>query len=237
MQTIILAAGRGTRFGEMTQATPKCLLKVLGKPIIARIMDALPKDDSNIIIVIGHLGEKVKRFVGARHGRHPVTYVEAEPTLGTAGALRHARHLLKDTFLVLNGDDIVTRASVAALVRRAPSFGFMRRRAPGAKYRDVILDQKGCVTRLAKIRTGDTLPIIRVATGAYVLDASIFRYKPVRLKSGEYGLPQTIMKMAARQCVRGVPMPGTLFINNREDLMFAEDKLRVSGASRRGGGR
>jgi len=37
--------------------------------------------------------------------------------------------------------------------------------------------------------------------------------------------------------VRGVPMPGTLFINNREDLMFAEDKLRVSGASRRGGGR
>ncbi len=237
MQTVILAAGRGTRFGEVTQVTPKCLLKVLGKPIITRIMDTLPKDDSDIVIVIGHLGRMIRDYVGARHGRHSILYVETEPTLGTAGALWSVRYLLEGKFLVLNGDDVVTRASVAALVRRAPSFGFVRRLAPSAKYRDVILDQKRCVTRLAKIRAGDTLPVIRVATGAYFLDTSIFRYKPVRLVNGELGLPQTVLRLAARTCVRGVPMPGTLFINNRKDLALAEKELTAQGASRRGGGK
>ncbi len=228
MQTVILAAGRGTRFGTLTETTNKCLLRVAGKPIIERVMDALPDDESEIIIVVKHFGEHIRKQIGTRYKRHPVKYADMGKRRGTAGALWSARPFLHDTFMVLNGDDIPTKASIARLMRSVPAFGFTRHRAPGFRYCDVVLDKDRYVKKLAPLPPGNALPFVNLAAGAYTLDHAIFRERPVKLKNGEYGLPQTIMKLAARCPVRGVPMPGTLFINTPEELARAERRLRYN---------
>jgi CTP:phosphocholine cytidylyltransferase-like protein len=59
LRAIILAAGKGTRMGDLTHSTPKPLVKVNGKPIIERQIECLrEKGIKEIIIIIGYLKEK-----------------------------------------------------------------------------------------------------------------------------------------------------------------------------------
>lgn len=60
MDAIILAAGYGTRLGELTENNPKPLLKVAGKPIIEHIINKLDNLDliTNIYIITNDKFEK-----------------------------------------------------------------------------------------------------------------------------------------------------------------------------------
>ena len=58
-QALILAAGRGSRLGEITRGGPKCMLDVGGRPLIEHQVEALRDAGvSRICVVLGH---------GARH--------------------------------------------------------------------------------------------------------------------------------------------------------------------------
>ncbi len=52
MKSIILAAGRGSRMGELTMDTPKGLLALNGKPLIEHQLKALKKNKINDITII-----------------------------------------------------------------------------------------------------------------------------------------------------------------------------------------
>ncbi len=65
MKSVILAAGRGSRLGSLTKAMPKCLIKVLGIPLIERsILEQKAAGIKNFIIVIGYKGEMIKEYLG-----------------------------------------------------------------------------------------------------------------------------------------------------------------------------
>ena len=75
---------------------------------------------------------------------------------------------------------------------------------------------------------------ILVSTGAYVMDSRIFKYKPVKLANGEYGLPQTMLTAAlpaGRQAktisIKGAVMKNWLQINRPEDIKKAQNKLKT----------
>ncbi len=107
MQIVILAGGLATRLGALTQACPKSLLPVAGRPFIAwqleRVRAAGLRD---VVLCIGHLGAQIRAFVGDGGAFElAVRYSEdGERPLGTAGALRRALSLLADTFVVTYGD-------------------------------------------------------------------------------------------------------------------------------------
>ena len=44
MKAVILAAGKGTRMGEITVHKPKCLLEIAGKSIIEHQIDLLERE-------------------------------------------------------------------------------------------------------------------------------------------------------------------------------------------------
>ena len=109
MNAMILAAGRGTRLGELGRTVPKILVDVGGEPLLARQIRYL-KDGGieRIVINAHHLAEQVESFV-AEHSLAPDidVVVEAE-LLGTAGGVRNALpHLGEEAFVVLYGDVIV----------------------------------------------------------------------------------------------------------------------------------
>lgn len=60
---VIFAGGKGTRFAEMTQHTPKPLIPVSGVPIIVRIMRHFYSQGyTNFVIPVGYLGDQFKVF-------------------------------------------------------------------------------------------------------------------------------------------------------------------------------
>ena len=65
MKALIIAAGRGSRFGSLTEDKPKPLIKLLGLSLIKRvILTAKQAGIYEFIIIIGYLGEKIKEKLG-----------------------------------------------------------------------------------------------------------------------------------------------------------------------------
>lgn len=63
MKAIILAAGRGSRMGGMTDAQPKCLVTLKGKSLLDRQLEALRAAGiADIAIVTGYRRESLERF-------------------------------------------------------------------------------------------------------------------------------------------------------------------------------
>lgn len=105
---VILAGGKGTRLQPITYEIPKPLVLVHDKTLLEHAFDLFKKHGiKNIIIAIGHMGDKIKATIGngRRYGVN-VTYIEESKPLGTAGPLKLAQHLLTDTFIVCNADEL-----------------------------------------------------------------------------------------------------------------------------------
>lgn len=107
VKAVILAAGKGTR---MKSSLPKVLHKILGKPLLERVMDSVFKtgcvDDA--IVITGHKSDEVEKFVkNTCENKFSVATILQQPQLGTGHAVFMAYDRLKGfdgTVLVLCGD-------------------------------------------------------------------------------------------------------------------------------------
>jgi len=107
MKAMILAAGRGERMRPLTDHTPKPLLMVGGKPLIAWHLERLAAAGfKDVVINHAHLGEQIETKLGngSQWGLR-IHYSPEKTALETAGGIVNALHLLGDApFLVVNGD-------------------------------------------------------------------------------------------------------------------------------------
>lgn len=227
MKAIILAGGKGTRFKNITRRIPKSLIRVSGKPIIEHTFSALPSLIKEVYIVVGHLGEKIKKHIGLEYGGLKVKYVTVKDLTGTATALVAVkRHIGKDRFLVLYGDDIYSKDELERLVRHNWAFGLSKIPPPSPKYLAIQLDDNRNIAGYRYPTREEMGKGILVSTGAFVLDSNIFKYKPVKISSGEYGLPQTVLKASEKHTTKGVVMKKWLQVNDLKDVGKAEKKLK-----------
>jgi NDP-sugar pyrophosphorylase family protein len=97
---LLMAAGRGTRLGSLTAKTPKPLLEVAGKPLLARIVEGLIDAGlTRFVVVTGYRGEQVKQWCAGFEASHPAVKIETvhqSDLNGTGGAMLAARDLLLD---------------------------------------------------------------------------------------------------------------------------------------------
>jgi NDP-sugar pyrophosphorylase family protein len=106
MQIAILAGGMATRLGDLTINQPKSMIKIYGKPFLEYQLDFLRKGGiTKVVLCLGHMGKQIARYFGeGRRYGVTISYSFEDSLLGTAGALRRARHLLDDRFFVMYGD-------------------------------------------------------------------------------------------------------------------------------------
>jgi MurNAc alpha-1-phosphate uridylyltransferase len=109
MKAMILAAGHGKRMRPLTEHTPKPLLHVGGKPLIAWHIEKLKQAGfTDIVINIAWLGHKIPEALGdGSRWQVNIQYSDeqGEGALETAGGIRKALPLLGSApFLVVNGD-------------------------------------------------------------------------------------------------------------------------------------
>jgi N-acetyl-alpha-D-muramate 1-phosphate uridylyltransferase len=112
MQCVILAGGLGTRMRPLTEACPKTLLPVRGRPFAWHQLQWLAAQGiTEVIYCIGHQGDMIRRYwAGQRWPVPSVRFVdEGEQLRGTGGALRLALEegVLDESFFVLYGDSFL----------------------------------------------------------------------------------------------------------------------------------
>ena len=106
VDAVVMAGGRGERLRPLTDATPKPLLPLGGKPIVAYNIDRIVSYGiSNITLSVRYLGEQIKACFGdgSQLGAC-VRYVDEDRPLGTLGAVSKIHHFTNDTVLVMNSD-------------------------------------------------------------------------------------------------------------------------------------
>jgi D-glycero-D-manno-heptose 1,7-bisphosphate phosphatase len=126
-QCAVLVGGLGARLGRLTKATPKPLLNCGGRPFLAWILRELSRFGiEEFILLTGHFSEEVKIFAADAARYLPKIArvgVSEEPVpAGTGGALWHAREILEERFLVVNGDSWCD-ANLAPFIASAGSAG------------------------------------------------------------------------------------------------------------------
>ena len=107
MKAMILAAGRGERMRPLSDAIPKVLLEVRGKPLIVWLIEAIARSGvREIVINHAHLGHMIEAALGdGRRSGVAIRYSREAEALETAGGIAQALPLLGDRpFLVVNGD-------------------------------------------------------------------------------------------------------------------------------------
>jgi len=107
MQCVILAGGLATRLKPITEAIPKSMVPVHGKPFLEYQVSLLRENGvRDIVMCVGYLSEQIVAYFGdgKLFGVRIRYSCETEKLLGTGGAITHAVPLLGDHFFVMYGD-------------------------------------------------------------------------------------------------------------------------------------
>ena len=111
MKAVILAAGKGTRMRELTDALPKPMLRVQGKPILEHIVAGiLATGVRDIFIVTGYHAETIEGYFGdgAKWGAHIVCGRQVVQD-GTGKAPELAKHFIGESPFILTYGDILVQ--------------------------------------------------------------------------------------------------------------------------------
>src|SRR5262249_5416806 len=106
---VILAAGVARRLAPLTDYTQKSLLPVGGRPILARMLEALHMAGvEQVVIITGHCGDQVESLVvSAPPGLAVECIYNAEYRKGSALSLFTARHVFASRPTLIMDADVV----------------------------------------------------------------------------------------------------------------------------------
>ena len=102
----ILAGGRGTRLGSLTEEIPKPMIKVAGKPILHHMIDWFASYGvKRFVLAVHYKKESIIEYFGdGKRLAEELIYSEEKEPLGTGGPLKLAEKHLKERFIFANGD-------------------------------------------------------------------------------------------------------------------------------------
>ncbi|NJK93067.1 MAG: CBS domain-containing protein [Blastochloris sp.] len=123
---LIMAGGRGTRLGALTDEVPKPMLKVVGRPILERLIHHFVGFGiRRIFISVHYLGHVIEDYFGdgSKFGCQIDYLREVEP-LGTGGSLRLLPEVPAHPLLVCNGD-LVTQVDFGSLLTFHEQGGYL----------------------------------------------------------------------------------------------------------------
>ena len=223
MQAVILAAGEGTRMRPLTYHVPKPMVRAAGKNLIEHNIERLPAEITELIIVVGYLGEQIMNHFGDEYAGRPVTYVRQKKLNGTAHALSLAKKHLRGRFLVCMGDDMYGADDFSEALAHEWSWLVKKVRGKFTGGR-IIYDEEGHVTAVKEGTHNEQEAY--VGTNLFVLGMEYFNYAMVPIKNGaEFGLPQTVALAAADFPIKMIEASGWQQITDLEDVRRLHTQL------------
>jgi len=224
MQAVILAAGRGTRMNHLTSNTPKPMINIGKMNLIEWKIESMPPLISEVVIIVGYLGEQIKKHFGENFAGKKITYIEQKELNGTGGALFLAKNSLKGNFLVMMGDDIYSKEDIVEMIENGWSI-LAKKVTDEGKGAKIIINGNNTIKEIiegTELKAGDLNN-----AGMYLLGSEIFNYPLVPKANGEkeFGLPQTIALVAKDIPIRIVSAKRWLQVTTPEDVPKVEKML------------
>jgi mannose-1-phosphate guanylyltransferase len=199
MKAMILAAGKGTRVRPLTYDLPKPMIPILGKPVMAYLVEHLAKYGINEIMVnVSYLHEKIEDYFGEGHqygvqiGYSFEGYTtdngEVVPqALGSAGGMKKIQEFggfFDDTTIVLCGDAVINLDLKSALFehrRKGALASVICREVPWDKvesYGVVVSDKDGRIQQFQEKPTQEEALSNFVSTGIYIFEPEVLDLIP-----------------------------------------------------------
>ncbi|MCH8902575.1 MAG: NTP transferase domain-containing protein [Bacteroidetes bacterium] len=174
---IILAAGKGTR---MNTSLPKALVQLNGIPIIQHLIESLGEAGiEDIIVVIGHESEQIKKVLGKKF-----RYAEQVEQKGTAHAVMQTKKMVTTTdrdVLVFVGDSpLISTKTIQQLIehhrtKNADCTFLTADFASRYPYARIVRDEEGALTKCVeqKDATEDELEISEALSSHFIFNANL----------------------------------------------------------------
>jgi mannose-1-phosphate guanylyltransferase len=196
---MILAAGKGTRVRPLTYDLPKPMIPVLGKPVMAYLIEHLRKHGvTEIMVNVSHLHEKIEEYFGEGeqfgvqigYSFEGYTKEDGEVVavpIGSAGGMKKIQEFggfFDDTTIVLCGDALIDLDLKAALLehrRKGAMASVITKEVPWDKvssYGVVVTDKNGRITQFQeKPKQEDALSNF-ISTGIYIFEPEVIDLIP-----------------------------------------------------------
>ncbi|NND01786.1 MAG: nucleotidyltransferase family protein [Acidimicrobiia bacterium] len=241
---VILAAGRGTRLGALTESVPKPLVEVAGVAVVDHIVRSMVAAGVRLLTVVtGYLAAEIEHHL-ARSCPVPVSFVRQPEMNGTAGALRLVERAVGYEPFMLSWGDIVTSRDHYLLVAEAFRAGLA-----GTIGVNMLED----VSSGSSVVFGEDLVISDViekpqapapspwnSAGIMILGPQVWAHLATLRPSqrGEFELPDAMRTMVADgELLKAVPLTGDWFDIGTPATLDAARAGLGGAESRNDGGR
>jgi mannose-1-phosphate guanylyltransferase len=199
MKAMILAAGKGTRVRPLTYDLPKPMIPVLGKPVMAYLIEHLRKHGiSEIMVNVAHLHEKIEEYFGEGeqfgvqigYSFEGYTKEDGEVVavpIGSAGGMKKIQEFggfFDDTTVVLCGDALIDLDLKAALLehrRKGAMATVITKEVPWDKvssYGVVVTDEDGRIKQFQEKPKQEEALSNFISTGIYIFEPEVIDLIP-----------------------------------------------------------
>ena len=239
MQALLLCAGLGTRMKHLTKDTPKALVPVNGKPLIAWNLEKLKKAGfQKVIVNVHHYAQQIKDYLKEQDyfGLDIQISDESKQLLETGGAIKHARNYI-DTVepLLIHNVDIITDLDLTDLMASHQANDGIATLAVRSRQtsRYLIFEEESLhLTGWTNIKTKET-KLSRVTTlmvanfgfsGVHVIDPSLFDFFS---KEKAFSIIEVYLKAARTKNVYAYPHEKDIWydVGKPESVELAEKAL------------
>lgn len=195
MKAVILAAGEGTRLRPFTVSEPKVMIPVANKPIMEYVIDSLVDSGiTDIIMVVGYKKEKILTHFGTGEDfGADIEYVTQNKQLGTAHALAHAESKIDDDFLVLPGDNVVSKETIACLLEEPSKYSVLITESDTPSKYGVVSLSNGLVKDIEEKPEKSLSHLI--STGIYSFSPDIFDHIEHLMSNQIYDLTSAVQEV------------------------------------------
>jgi mannose-1-phosphate guanylyltransferase len=184
LKAVVLAAGVGSRLGEVTKKLPKPLLQINGRTILEQTINKIEElGITEVYINTHYLPDMIKDHLSACNFNLNITYSFEKELLGTAGALNNFKKYLDEEFLVIYGDNYFTY-SLKELVnfhnqKRSKCTVALHYREDVSQSGVVLLDNENKILKFVeKPDKGSEISSHLVNAGIYICTPDIFSFIP-----------------------------------------------------------
>lgn len=233
MQCVIIAAGKGTRMRPLTEVTPKPLIKICGKALLDHIVEALPPEIDELILVVGYLEEQIRNHCGDEYLGKKVQYVtQCDFSGGTGDALLCAKDFVQGKFLFMYADDIHGSEALAKVVKEDHAMLGMYSDTP-ERFGVLVQNEDDSLKEIVEKPANPTSNLVNI--GGFVLQPSIFDYiVSVSEEHGELLVTDMITAYASDYSVKIVEQDLWLPIGYPEHIEAAEKVLCPEDVEQKG---
>jgi bifunctional UDP-N-acetylglucosamine pyrophosphorylase/glucosamine-1-phosphate N-acetyltransferase len=234
---IIMAASPSRRMESLTRTRPKAMLPLVGKPLIAHVMERFYQAGvRRFTVVVGeNEGSAVMWLTSAWHTDADLRFAPQGHRRGTASTLFATRHLIDRSFLIASCDNLVPQDHVAHLAsyfdthpRDAAVLTLYYAPTEITESAGVLLDPRGGVMVISENPIGAHQGYM-AALPVYGFTPKVLSYLdrvPVAEESGERALAAAMQMMIDDgELVGAVEAPGRIRVDTPSDLLAANVKL------------